>query len=192
VLPTSEVGLRESHRLSGVACLRTAAASYEWSLTTQPACPQLLSAAERLPSRGRDAAAAVAWRADGRAANPFESVVRAGSYSAAGIRLVPQRRLRVGGATIRPDLVDEQLRIVVECDSAEFHTSGRAIDKDCWRYTELALDGWLLVRVSWVQAMYRQPWVRSAMLRATDRQELALGTSLARARRFARGRRPGP
>ncbi|MBB2986064.1 hypothetical protein [Terracoccus luteus] len=32
----------------------------------------------------------------------------------------------------------------------------------------------------------------SGVLRATDRQELALGTSLARARRFARGRRPGP
>ncbi|WP_170165751.1 hypothetical protein [Terracoccus luteus] len=51
----------------------------------------------------------------------------------------------MGGTTIRPDLVDEQLRIVVECDSAEFHTSGRAIDKDCWRYTEPALARWFLV-----------------------------------------------
>ncbi|WP_147431572.1 hypothetical protein [Terracoccus luteus] len=60
MLPTSEVGRRESHRLSAVACLRTAAVSYEWSLTTQPTRAQLLSAAGRLPSRGRDAAAEIA------------------------------------------------------------------------------------------------------------------------------------
>ena len=86
-------------------------------------------------------------------------MIRAISLDVPGLRLVPQVRLRVGGRRIRPDLVDRELRLVVEGDSHEFHTSERAIDADCWRYDELVLDDWLVIRVSWVQAMF-QEWVR--------------------------------
>ncbi|CAN7477541.1 hypothetical protein LJR027_003058 [Terrabacter sp. LjRoot27] len=142
----------------------------------------LLMAAERLPGRGRDAALEVAWFARERPANAFESMIRAVSLDVPGLRLVPQVRLLVGGRRIRPDLVDRELRLVVEGDSREFHTSERAIDADCWRYDELVLDDWLVIRVSWVQAMFQQEWVASVLTRAATRQDLRLGGDLLRRR----------
>ena len=136
----------------------------------------LWRAADALPGRGRDAALEVAWHASPSSANAFESVIRAIALHVPGLRVSPQVPLRVSGAHIRPDLVDRHLRIVVEGDSHEFHTSRAAIDRDCWRYDELVLDGWLVIRVSWVQAMFRQDWVRSVLLRAVRRQDRALGT----------------
>ena len=136
---------------------------------------QLWRAANAMPGRGRDRALEVAWHARDTPANPFESVIRAVSLEVAGLRLVPQQWLTVAGQRVRPDLVDRWLRIVVEGDSHEFHTSSRAIDGDCWRYDELTLDGWFVVRVSWLQAMFHQDWVRSVLGRAVRRQDLALG-----------------
>jgi very-short-patch-repair endonuclease len=142
----------------------------------------LMRAADSLPGRGRDAALEVAWFASDRPANAFESVIRAISLDVPGLRLQPQVRLRVAGRRIRPDLVDRELRLVVEGDSHEFHTSERAIDADCWRYDELVLDGWLVIRVSWVQAMFQQDWVVSVLRRAANRQDLTLGGDLMRRR----------
>ena len=87
------------------------------------------------------------------------------SLGVPGLRLEPQVPVRVAGRTIHPDLVDVDLRIVVEADSHEFHTKRDQITRDCWRYDELALDDWLVLRVSWVQAMHRQDWVRSVLAR---------------------------
>ncbi len=222
-LGTADASRVEAHRLSAIVGLRSAAASYGWSLKVPPPRPELvvprgrkvgaedqrvarirwqplapgdvdgwrttplrtvmdcattlpfdealciadsalrdgtlqqvdlLRAAERLPGRGRDAAHDVAWFASPRPANAFESVVRALSLEVPGLRLTPQVRIRLGGRRIRPDLVDRELRIVVEADSHEFHTSARVIDADCWRYSELVLADWFVIRVSWVQAMF--------------------------------------
>ena len=142
----------------------------------------LMRAADALPGRGRDAALDVAWFASDRPANAFESVIRAISLEVPGLRLAPQVRLRVGGRRIRPDLVDRELRLVVEGDSHKFHTSQRAIDADCWRYDELVLDDWLVIRVSWVQAMFQQEWVASVLRRAASRQDLRSGGDLVRRR----------
>jgi very-short-patch-repair endonuclease len=147
---------------------------------------ELLRAAEALPGRGRDAAVEVAWHASAKAANPFESVIRAVSLGVPGLRLEPQAPIRVAGRTIHPDLVDRDLRLVVEADSHEFHTKRDQITHDCWRYDELALDDWLVLRVSWVQAMHQQAWVRSVLERAVDRQQAKLQTTIA----LARGYRP--
>jgi len=251
VLPGTDVARAEAHRLTAVVGLRSAAASYAWSLKTTPDRPELvvprgrkvsaddqalvrirwqrlgdsdvtdwrttplrtvmdcatslpfdealavadsalrsrmvtqaelMRAADRLPGRGRDAALEVAWFARDRPANAFESVIRAISIDVPGLRLVPQVRLRVGGRRIRPDLVDTELRLVVEGDSHEFHTSERAIDADCWRYDELVLDEWLVIRVSWVQAMFQQEWVASVLRRAAERQDLRRGGDLLRRR----------
>lgn len=248
VLPEVLDGARvEAHRLTAVACLRSAAASYGWSLKTLPDRPEfavprgrnvtahdqalnrvrwqrlspgdvddwrttpvrtvmdcattlpfdealavadsalrsglvtqadLMRAADRLPGRGRDTALEVAWFASDLPANAFESVIRAISIDVPGLRLRPQVRLRVGGRRIHPDLVDRELRLVAEADSHEFHTSERAIDADCWRYDELVLDGWLVIRFSWVQAMFQQEWVASVLMRAAARQDLRLGGEL--------------
>lgn len=142
----------------------------------------LCAGAEALPGRGRDAAVRVVWHARATAANPFESVIRGISLGVAGLRLEPQVPVTLAGRTIHPDLVDVDLRIVVEADSHEFHTQRDQITKDCWRYAELTLGGWLVVRVSWVQAMFQQDWVRSVLQRAVDRQQSALQTTIARVR----------
>jgi very-short-patch-repair endonuclease len=128
---------------------------------------QLLAAAEAVPRSGRAAALRVAREASGKAANPFESVLRAISLGVSGLRLVPQAPVLSAGRVIRPDLSDADLRIVVEGDSHEFHTNPRQIDIDCERYDELTLDGWLVLRFSHRQAMVRQGWVRDTMARAT-------------------------
>jgi hypothetical protein len=257
VLPTAEAARVAAHRHTAVAGLRSAAASYQWSLKWQPPVPELIvprgrkvqpdarssarirwqrldpgdvdgwrttplrtvldcamalpfdealavadsalrsglvtsfelmRAAQALPGRGRDAAFDVAWFASDRPANAFESVIRAISTDVPGMRLEPQRRIRVAGRRIRPDLVDAELRIVVEGDSHEFHTSPAAIDGDCWRYDELVLDGWLVMRVSWPQAMFKPEWVQSVLARAAVRQDAALGTDYVRIRGC--GRRP--
>lgn len=146
----------------------------------------LLAAAEALPGRGRDAAVDVVWYARREAANPFESVIRGISLGVPGLRLEPQAAVSVAGRTIHPDLVDSDLRIVVEADSHEFHTKRDQITRDCWRYDELALDDWLVLRVSWVQAMHQQDWVRSVLERAVHRQQGSLRTTIA----LARGYRP--
>jgi very-short-patch-repair endonuclease len=128
---------------------------------------QLVAAAQAVPRSGRAAALRVAREADGRAANPFESVLRAISLDVPGLRLVPQAPVVSAGRVIHPDLSDASLRIVVEGDSHEFHTNRRQIDIDCERYDELTLDGWLVLRFSHHQAMARQDWVRATMARAT-------------------------
>jgi hypothetical protein len=255
VLPTAEAARVAAHRLTAVAGLRSAAASYEWSLKWLPDRPELIvprgrkvsdgaralarirwqrlapgdvagwrttplrtvvdcattlpfdealavadsalrsglvtpielsRAARALPGRGRDAAFDVSWFASERPANAFESVIRAISTEVPGLRLVPQHRIRVAGRRIRPDLVDRELRIVVEGDSYEFHTSREAIDADCWRYDELVLDDWLVIRVSWPQAMFTQTWVRSVLERAAITQDRRLGTDFVRLRGPAR------
>ncbi|WP_347350536.1 hypothetical protein [Intrasporangium sp.] len=132
------------------------------------ASQQLREAAQDVKRAGRRRALRVAEHADHRAENPFESVVRAISLDVAGLRLQPQVALRSAGRVIHPDLVDTDLGIAVEADSYEYHTTRQQIDVDCHRYTELGLGGWLVLRVSYQQAMRRQGWVRSTFERAVE------------------------
>lgn len=258
VLPTATEAQQAAHRLTAVAALRSAAASYGWPLKCQPERPELFvprgrkvsvadreacsvrwrrlsledrwgwrtapvrtvldcattlpfdealsiadsalraghvtenelfRAADALPGRGRDAALKMVMHASERPANPFESVIRAISVDVPGLHLRPQVRIKVAGRRIRPDLLDDQLRIIVEGDSHEFHTSRSQIDSDCWRYDELVLDDWLVLRISWVQAMFQQPWVASVMERAVIKQaRLHRQIMLVKARAYAMGR----
>lgn len=138
---------------------------------------ELVTAAERLRGRGRQGAIRVARHANGSAANPFESLVRAVSVGVPDLRLEPQVPLWVGDRWIRPDLTDRRLRIIAEADSFEFHTTRRQIDHDCWRYNELTLDDWLVLRFSWTHAMNEQPWMQATFERAVERQRAILWTT---------------
>lgn len=104
------------------------------------------------------------------AANPFESSLRALTLEAVGAEFTPQVELRIDGASIRPDLVSEPLRMVIEADSHEFHTQRAQLVRDCWRYDELTLDGWLVLRFSWEHVMRHEEWVRSTVARAVAAQ----------------------
>lgn len=92
--------------------------------------------------RGRAAhrsgqAMCVAAAADVRAANPFESCLRAIADDVPGLRLVPQQWVgRIGCV----DLYDAALGLVVEAESFELHSDPTTFRQDVRRYT--ALSGW--------------------------------------------------
>ena len=107
--------------------------------------------------------------ADARAANPFESVLRAIGLDVPGLHLVPQVEIRTPGRRlVRPDLVDERLKIAVEADSFEHHGSRKALVLDCVRYDNLVADGWTVLRFAWEHVMHRPAWVRSTLEAVTD------------------------
>lgn len=102
---------------------------------------ELLLAAGRSPVRGRGRAEHVAWHASPKPAGPFESVIRGLSLDIAGLRLRPQVLLKVAGRHVRPDLVDEHLRLIVEGDSHEFHTSRHLLPTTVARVRGLSAPG---------------------------------------------------
>ena len=110
----------------------------------------------------------VARHADGRATNPFESVLRAIAIGVPGLSVQAQARLRYDDFYARVDLADEDLRIVLEADSYEFHTGRGAFVRDCHRYDELTVRGWIVLRFTWEQVMFAQEWVASVIARAVS------------------------
>lgn len=119
----------------------------------------------------------VAAAADGRAANPFESVLRAIGSDIPNLQLTPQVVLDLPGATVRPDLVDERRRVVVEADSFAWHGSRSALRRDCRRYNDLVLAGWTVLRFSWEDVMHDPDYVRACLERlVSDVPERVEGT----------------
>lgn len=111
--------------------------------------------------RGAGAAAVrrVLAHADGRAANPFESVLRALCIEG-GLPVEPQVPVHLGSGTVHPDLVCRALRVALEADSWTFHATRSAHRKDCARYNLLVLHGWRVLRFTWEQVMQEQSYVR--------------------------------
>ncbi|MDQ2796780.1 MAG: hypothetical protein M3Y06_06405, partial [Actinomycetota bacterium] len=148
-----------------------------WRMGLKPKEVQL--AALALPPRSRNRVLTVARAADARAANPFESVLRAIASAVPGLHVQPQVSISDDGFFARVDLADEALRIVIEAESLEFHGSRGAFDRDCRRYNDLVIRGWLVLRFTWVQVMF-EPGLVAATLRAAVEQ------------RDGRTRRAGP
>ncbi|MDT9595348.1 hypothetical protein RDV89_19830 [Nocardioides zeae] len=128
--------------------------------------------AARLRGKGAPAARRAIGLASGRAANPFESRLRALAVEA-GLAVEPQVELALAPGLLepadpevaRPDLVDRSRSLVLEADSWEFHTGKAAFQADCWRYTVLTLSGWTVLRFTWWQVMHQPDWVRAALAR---------------------------
>jgi very-short-patch-repair endonuclease len=119
--------------------------------------------AEESPRTGRPQCLRVAEHASGKAANPFESVLRAISLDVPGLHLQPQVVIEEDGWVGRPDLVDLERRLVVEADSFEFHGHRRALKQDCERYNALGLRGWLVLRFAYEHVMHDPDYVREAL-----------------------------
>ena len=109
--------------------------------------------------RGTVAARRVLSAGDGRAANPFESGLRAIVLERGVTGFVPQQPFSTPRLRGRVDLGDPVRRIALEADSFEFHGSRSALDRDCRRYDELVRTGWLVLRFSWEQVMSDQVWL---------------------------------
>lgn len=117
--------------------------------------------------RGRAAARVrhVAARADSRAANPFESALRATLWDVPELSLTPQYEVQGDGFFARVDLADVELRIAVEADSYEFHGSPERFAADRRRYAELTARDWLVLPFGFGAVMREPGWV-CAMARA--------------------------
>lgn len=139
-----------------------------------------------LPRRQRDRVARVVAASDPRAAGPFESSLRAIALTVPGLVVVPQTRIRYDDFYAKVDLGDEELRIVLEADSHEFHSGRTAFDRDCRRYNGLVVRDWLVLRFTWEQVMVEPDVARQAMV---DLVSLRCTQGL---RRLRTGRVTGP
>jgi very-short-patch-repair endonuclease len=121
----------------------------------------LLAAALASSRTGRSKALRVVRAADGRAANPFESVLRAIADDVPGLCVVPQQPVGDVGYV---DLLDQRLRLVIEADSFQWHSTRRAWARDVRRYTCFARLGYTVVRFTWGEVMYEPDYVRAVLL----------------------------
>jgi very-short-patch-repair endonuclease len=126
---------------------------------------RLLAIARDARGPGSPQVRLVAALADGRSANPFESVLRGIASRVDGLDVVPQVSIRDPHFLGRPDLVDQRLRIILEADSFAWHGDRAALDRDAHRYNEFVAAGWLVLRFSWEDVMLR-PGNVLAVLRA--------------------------
>ena len=124
---------------------------------------EVLARSAWLAPRQRDRVARVVAASDVRAAGPFESSLRAIALGVTGIVVEPQVRIRYDDFYARVDLADEELRIVLEADSHQFHTGRKAFDRDCRRYDGLVTRDWLVLRFTWEQVMFEPDVVGRAI-----------------------------
>lgn len=122
---------------------------------------QLIAAALASPRTGRGSALRVARAADGRAANPFESALRAIALEVPGLAVEPQQWVGEEG---RADLLDRRLGLVIEADSFEFHSSREDLRRDVRRYTGFVRLGYAVIRFTWEDVMLRPGYVRRVLL----------------------------
>lgn len=132
---------------------------------------QLLEAARNAPRTGRSRAVRVVELADGRAANPFESCLRALALDVPGLTATPQLPITgVGHA----DLGDAGLWLAVEADSFEFHALQEAFTYDIRRYTAMVRAGWTVLRFCWDDVMHRPEQVRAVLVDVVALQRRAV------------------
>ena len=123
----------------------------------------LVGAASGWPERVKRVAA----YADGRAANPFESVLRSRAIEA-GARVVPQWAIEAQGLVLHPDLADPFSGLAIEGDSWGFHAGRWEHDRDCRRYNALTATGWRVLRFTYEQVMGSPDYVRQTIRRSLD------------------------
>jgi very-short-patch-repair endonuclease len=127
--------------------------------------PELLAAATTSPRTGRAKALRVVRHADGRAANPFESCARAIAAEVQGLSVRAQVWIPGVG---RVDLADLALGIVVECESFEFHSDAKSLERDVRRYTSCVRRGLVVVRFTWKEVMFDPDYCRRVLQDVVD------------------------
>lgn len=120
---------------------------------------ELRRAAAKVAGPGAAWARRVAAHANGKAANPLESVIRALAIEE-GFDLIPQLQFAETGIFAVVDLGSDELRLVVEAEGYETHGTRAGLRRDCRRHSLFAVWGWASLRFAYEDAMYEQEWVR--------------------------------
>lgn len=158
-------------------CLRTLpfdeALAVADSALRESGCHQLLQhVADTARGPGSPRIRRVAEAADGRAANPFESCLRAVCDDVPGLSVQPQFTIRHGSFAGCADLVDERLRVACEADSFEWHGGRAALCADARRYNQMVIGGWLVLRFTYEDVMFHQDEVRAVLVEVVALAEL--------------------
>lgn len=132
--------------------------------------PRLLALARDARGPGAPRVRRVAQEATALAANPFESSLRAICLDVPRLRVRAQVVVRDPHRLGRPDLVDEDLKIVLEADSFEWHGDRAALHRDANRYNGFVAAGWVVLRFSWEQVMFHPDDIRSVIEAVVARQ----------------------
>lgn len=111
----------------------------------------------------------VTAHADGDAANPFESVLRAIALDVPGLHVQPQRIISGPLVWARPDLVDRDLRLVLEADSFRWHGDRRGLVHDAARYNRLLAAGFEVMRFTWEKVMFEADETRMLIAAVVQR-----------------------
>jgi very-short-patch-repair endonuclease len=123
----------------------------------------LIGLAAGIRGTGAPSARRVAAAADERAANPFESTLRALALDVPGLNVVPQLPIYDRNFSVQPDLVDRERRVVLEADSFAWHGDRSALRWDAQRYNNLVVRGWLVLRFAWEDVMHDPEYVRRTL-----------------------------
>ncbi len=108
------------------------------------------------PRIGQPQARRILQAADARAANPFESCLRAIALDVPGLAVEPQYFIDWVG---RVDLADPHLRLVLEADSYAWHGGAGVFRYDVRRHAALVRAGWTVVRFCWEDVMSQPHYV---------------------------------
>lgn len=128
--------------------------------------------AEEVRGPGAPQVRRVCAASSGLAANAFESALRAITHRVPGLEVTPQVTIADGPFTVRPDLVDERLRVVLEADSFEWHGSRAALASDCRRYNMLVVHGWIVLRFCYEDVMFHPEEVERTLIAVVALAEL--------------------
>lgn len=129
---------------------------------------ELLAAARGARGPGATRIRRVAEDASLLAASPLESVLR-GVAIELGMNVVPQMSIELPGFTVHPDLVDPELRIIIEGDTWFHHASTPdKFNRDVQRYTMLVAEDWLVLRFIWQHAMLERDFVERIIGQAIE------------------------
>lgn len=137
-------------------------------------------AIQLLPRTGRARATRVLQLASSEAANPFESGLRALAIEATDEIWVPQAPVTLrNGRVLHADAGTAATRVALEADSHEFHKTRGDIMRDCNRYNEMTLAGWVVLRFAWEHVMFHPDWVREVIAWVVDqRSGVSRGSSM--------------
>lgn len=121
-------------------------------------------AIELLPRTGRARATQALQLASAESANPFESGLRALAVEATDGIWVPQSPIAIrSGRVLHADVGQEDARVALEADSQEFHKTREDVRRDCHRYNEMTIAGWVVLRFAWEHVMFNPDWVRDVI-----------------------------